>query len=81
MLISGIPLFVYGVDSAAIAVLLWCVFLFSLFILYIVAGHALIYGPHLFIAGFLDLASIPFGRRNEYDAPVDEDNDIDIHRN
>ena len=65
MLASGIPLFLYGFDSFALSVFLWLVFLFSFLVLYILGGHALIYGPHLFIFGFIALAILPFERQDE----------------
>lgn len=38
---------------------LFAVFVFSFAFLYVLGGHALIYGPHLFIVGFLLLILAP----------------------
>jgi len=74
MLATGIPLFAFGVQSVVLWLLLWIVFLFSLVILYIVAGHALLYGPHLFIFGFAELLSSPFRSSSESD-PTEQPED------
>ena len=77
MLASGLPLFVFGVNSWVIWIILWLVFLFSFLVLYILAGHALIYGPHLFVFGFLDLASAPFQVFKTETVETDVDDDAD----
>jgi hypothetical protein len=69
MLASGIPLFVFGVDGWLAWLLLWPIFLFSFLVLYMLGGHAPIYGPHLFIYGFIDLARAPFRRSPTVSSP------------
>ena len=61
MLASGIPLFVFGVEGVWLRIILWAIFLFSLIVLYMLGGHAPLYGPHLFIFGFIELASSVWG--------------------
>ncbi len=60
MLIRGIPLFAFGIENWVISFALWAIFIFSFLVLYVLGGHALIYGPHLFIYGFADLLTLPF---------------------
>ncbi len=55
MIASGVPLVVFGVGSWFAWLVLWPTFYFSWFFLYCIAGHAFLYGPHLFVFGFVDI--------------------------
>jgi len=51
-----------GISSAWLSVLLWLMFGFSVF-LFVVPGHGLIYGPHLWLLAIVDIFRCLFRRK------------------
>lgn len=56
--VSATLLWVIGVDSLWLRIPAWFAFVTSVF-WYVVPGHALIYGPHLFLLAIWDLLTYP----------------------